>query len=57
MKVPKVSLDAWGPLYDAALAFRDLAPWRFLYDDQLFGVMDPATGQTGYCCVLGTMGE
>jgi hypothetical protein len=57
MKVPNVSLDAWGPLYDAALAFRDLAPWRFLYDDQLFGVKDPATGQTGYCCVLGTLGE
>ena len=57
MKVPKVSLDAWGPLYDAALAFRDLAPWRFLYDDQLFAVKDPLTGQTGYCCVLGTLGE
>lgn len=57
MKVPKVSLDAWGPLYDAALALRNLAPWRFLYDDQLFGVKDPATGQTGYCCVLGSLGE
>ena len=57
MKIPNVSLDAWVPLYDAALAFRDLAPWRFLYDDQLFAVKDPATGQTGYCCVLGTMGE
>lgn len=57
MKIPRVPLDAWGPLYNAALAFRDLAPWRFLYDDQLFGVKDPATGQIGYCCVLGTLGE
>lgn len=57
MKVPEVSLDAWGPLYDAALEFRDLMPWSFLYDDQLFGVKDPATGHTGYCCVLGTLGE
>jgi hypothetical protein len=57
MKVPKVSLDAWGPLYETALEYRNLAPWRFLYDEQLFGVKDPKTGQTRYCCVLGTLGE
>ncbi len=57
MKVPKVSLDVWRPLYEAALEYRDLMPWRFLYDDQLFAVKDPLTGQTGYCCVLGTLGE
>jgi hypothetical protein len=57
MKIPRVPLAAWGALYDAALELRDLTPWRFLYDDQLFGMKDPVTGQTGYCCVLGSLGE
>ena len=57
MKVPQVSLKAWKDLYKIALRYRDLKPWGFLGDDTLFGVKDPVTGQIGYCCVLGTLGE
>jgi hypothetical protein len=57
MKVPQVSLKAWKDLYEIALRYRDLKPWVYLGDDALFGVKDPVTGQIGYCCVLGTLGE
>ena len=51
------NLDDWSRLYSAAVEFRNLAPWNWMTDEQLFGVENPATGDTGYCCVLGAAGE
>ena len=48
--------DQWRELFDAASAFHNLAPWQWMSDDMVFGVKDPATGTTGYCCVLGAPG-
>jgi hypothetical protein len=53
----KPSLDEWRSLYAAAVRFRDLAPWQWMYDSDLFGVVSPETGQTVYCCVMGNLGE
>ncbi|MDP3062522.1 MAG: SEC-C metal-binding domain-containing protein, partial [Chloroflexota bacterium] len=49
--------EEWARLYQAAVAFRDLAPWRWMEDDGLFGVTDPETGVVGYCCIMGALGE
>lgn len=57
MKVPKVSLDIWRELYEAAHKFQSLAPWDLLEDNEIFGVKDPVTGEIGYCCVLGAAGQ
>ncbi|MDX1909064.1 MAG: hypothetical protein SF053_18650 [Bacteroidia bacterium] len=43
----------WVKLYELADAFRRLAPWQWMYHTDLFGVKDPETGETGYCCILG----
>src|SRR5688572_19998815 len=51
------TLDEWRHLYDAALKFRALEPWKWMTDDQLFAVRDPESGETGYCCVLGSLDE
>ncbi|MCL6601054.1 MAG: hypothetical protein K6T81_20315, partial [Alicyclobacillus macrosporangiidus] len=39
------------------MAFRKLAPWEWMYDDDLFTVVNPETGVTGYCVVMGALGE
>jgi hypothetical protein len=49
--------EVWRELCAAAVAFRDLAAWRWMNDAQNFGVADPASGQIGYCTVMGQLGE
>lgn len=49
--------DAWAELYAAAREFHSLAPWQRMRGDQIFGVRDPASGEIGWCCVLGDGGE
>lgn len=47
----------WRHLYEAAVAFKEAACWDWMSDSDIFGVKDPATGEIGYCCILGAAGE
>jgi len=46
----------WGQLYAEAIRLLSLAPWHKMGDAHLFGVRDPATGEVGWCCVMGSGG-
>lgn len=51
------SLTQWKGLLDQAFAFKQIAPWTWMTDDLLFGVQDLKSGEIGYCCVIGNLGE
>lgn len=51
------TLEEWSSLYEAAAAFKEAGCWEWMYDDDLFGVMDPETGEIAYCCIMGNLGE
>ncbi|HEX9370974.1 MAG TPA: hypothetical protein VF897_08210 [Roseiflexaceae bacterium] len=51
------STQEWAALYQAAIEFKKLGPWEWMYDSDVFGVQNPEDGQIGYCCVMGNLGE
>lgn len=57
MKQTEPSLKDWKALYETAARFRKIEPWKFMKETDIFGVLDPHTGETGYCCIMGELGE
>ncbi len=51
------SLQEWKALYETALEFKELAPWDWMHDTDIFGVKDSVSGEIGYCCIMGAAGE
>lgn len=47
----------WLPLYEAADRIKELAPWDWMEEDDIFGVQDPETGEIGFVSVMGLLGE
>lgn len=57
MDAPTPTMDEWRALYEAALAFKEQAPWEWMFEDQVFGIRNPETGDIGYASVMGQLGE
>ena len=51
------SMQEWRALYEAAAVFKEARCWEWMSNDDLFGVMDPETGEIAYCCIMGELGE
>ena len=49
--------NEWSRLYAAATKVKDLAPWQWMSEEQVFGVRNPETGETGFVSVMGAGGE
>src|SRR5215471_6541539 len=47
----------WKDLYAAAVEFGKIHCWEWMYDSNIFGAKNPETGEIGYCCVMGNLGE
>jgi len=50
-------MEEWKELYEAACEFKDMSPWTWMLDSDLFGVQNPRNGELGYCCIMGNLGE
>jgi hypothetical protein len=57
MSVPTPTLDEWRRLYEAAIQLKEQGPWEWMWEDEIFGIRNPETGETGYVSIMGTEGE
>ncbi len=57
MRRSEPSLQEWRELYEAAVEFKELEPWLWMSDSDLFVVINPETGEMGFCSVIGALGE
>jgi hypothetical protein len=51
------NITAWHRLYDAAQRIKDLAPWEWMDETDIFGVELPGTNLLGFVSVMGARGE
>jgi len=57
MTEPGPTLEEWRKLYQAAVRVKEIAPWEWMTETDVFGVQNPETGQTGFVSVMGMLGE
>jgi hypothetical protein len=57
MTEPSPTIEQWRALYAAANKFYRIAPWEWMLDSDVFGVLNPVTSEIGYCAVLGRRRE
>lgn len=53
----KPNLAQKARLYEAAIAVKEMAPWKWMTEEAVFGVQNPETGEIGFVSVMGTLGE
>lgn len=57
MAESRPTLEEWRPLYQAAIRLKEVAPWEWMTETDIFGVQNPETGETGFVSVMGMLGE
>ena len=50
-------MEEWGRLYAAAGRVKDMAPWKWMIEDEVFGVRNPERDEVGFVSVMGAGGE
>ncbi len=49
--------EQWSGLYEAAIRIRELSPWEWMTEADVFGVKDPPSEEIGFVSVMGMLGE
>lgn len=53
----EISLDEAEQLYQSAMRVKELAPWTWMDETDIFGVQNPDTDELGFVSVMGMAGE
>jgi hypothetical protein len=51
------SISQWKQLYDLMCKLRELAPWEYMYEHNIFAIQFPENGRMGLVSVMGNLGE
>src|SRR5262245_30971660 len=51
------TIEEWGRLYAAAGRVKVMAPWKWMIEDEVFGVRNPERDEVGFVSVMGAGGE
>jgi hypothetical protein len=49
--------NEWRNLYQAAIRVKEIAPWEWMTETDIFGVQDPETDEIGFVSIMGMLGE
>ncbi len=50
-------IEEWEKLFKAIIKVKDIAPWVWMCEDDLFAVQNPETDEVGFVSVMGSIGE
>jgi hypothetical protein len=51
------NLEEWRGLYKAIINVKEIAPWEWMEEIDIFGVQNPETDELGFVSVMGMLGE
>jgi len=57
MAEPSPTLNEWRKLYQAAIRIKEIAPWEWMTETDIFGVQDPETDEISFVSIMGMLGE
>jgi hypothetical protein len=57
ISIKQPAIETWRRLYQLAAQVKELAPWDWMEEIDIFGVKNPDTGQLGFVSVMGMAGE
>ena len=57
MAESRPTLNEWRKLYQAAIRVKEIAPWEWMTETDIFGVQDPETDEIGFVSIMGMLGE
>ena len=49
--------EEWLQLYAAAARLKEVAPWQWMEETDVFGVQNPETSELGFVSIMGALGE
>src|SRR5215218_316596 len=56
-EMTKPDIQGWRRLYEAAVRVKEISPWEWMTEADVFGVQNPESGELGFVSVMGMLGE